>query len=123
MKAKGEIYFTASILKDIKKLKLKKRSITIAAEKHLRGAKNLIHLFSPFDNTSILKGYLSDKKIRIAFLLKTQNRQYIPLYIGKKSSLLGRNLSKHSEKFLMKKFRKTTEQLEQKRFIVYHISA
>jgi hypothetical protein len=91
------IIITKHFQKDLDKIK----SITIhdivgEIKKYKKGLNNLIELYSPAPHSSILKGYLNRKKIRVIMLLKIKEDMFAPILIEKKESKYGYNLSKET---------------------------
>lgn len=97
----SQIILTKSFQKQLAKFKsIYNKQITDEIRKHISGLDVLVDIYSPALNLKVLKGYLLNKKVRMAVLLVMRNKQYIPFFLARKESGCGWNISKQSEKSL-----------------------
>lgn len=115
------IYVTKSFEKSARKIKVSPLIVAPEIEKHSKGAKNLIKLMRPLPGMQILKAYLSSGKLRTAILLQVKESAYIPLFVVKKNSPQGENISKYSRKFLFSQMGKVLDQIEKGQYKTYNL--
>ena len=90
-----KIIITKHFQKNLSKIKIVTLdNIIYEIKKYNKGLNNFIDLYSPIDYSKILKGYMGKGKIRIIILLIINNHIFAPLFIEKKESKYGYNLSK-----------------------------
>lgn len=90
-----KIIVTKHFQKNLNKIKIVTiDDVVYEIKKYNNGLNNLIDLYSPINYSKILKGYLGKGKIRIIILLMMNNNTFAPLFIEKKESKYGYNLSK-----------------------------
>lgn len=113
----SQIILTKSFQKQLLKFKsVSKKQVINEIKKHISGLDILVDIYSPAPNLKVLKGYLSNKKIRIAVILTVKQKQYTPFFLAKKESKQGWNISKQSEKSLENYILKAIEDVKNKNF-------
>lgn len=113
----SQIILTKSFQKQLIKFKsVSQKQVVDEIKKHISGLNALVDIYSPAPNTKVLKGYLANKKIRIAILLIVEQEQYTPFFLAKKESKQGWNISKQSEKSLENYIIKAIRDIENKDF-------
>lgn len=113
----SQIILTKSFQKQLIKFKsISKKQIVSEIKKHISGLDILVDIYSPAPNLKVLKGYLSNKKIRVVVMLVVKQKQYVPFFLVKKESKQGWNISKHSEKSLENYILKVIEDIKNKNF-------
>lgn len=117
----AKIYITFSVLKEIRHHEGLLDELLREIKKHFKGLKNLISIYSPDNDSQVLKAYLYAGKIRAAILLKVSKKIYIPFLIAKKESVYGWNLSKYSENILYGKILKIERELKLKKYSEFEI--
>ena len=113
----SQIIITKSFQKQLVKFKsVSKKQVVSEIKKHTLGLDVLVDIYSPAPNLKVLKGYLINKKVRLAVLLVVKNRQYVPFFLAKKESKKGWNISKQSEKSLENYIVKAIQNINDKDF-------
>ena len=113
----SQIILTKSFQKQLAKFKsISKKQVIGEIEKHILGLDVLVDIYSPAPNLKVLKGYLANKKARLAVLLVISDSQYAPFFLARKESKSGWNVSKQSEKSLENYVIKAIKDIETKNF-------
>ena len=113
----SQIIITKSFQKQLVKFKsVSKKQVVSEIKKHTLGLDVLVDIYSPAPNLKVLKGYLINKKVRLAVLLVVKNRHYVPFFLAKKESKKGWNISKQSEKSLENYIVKSIQDIKNKDF-------
>ncbi len=117
------VYFVQSFDRQLKKLRFPDHGIVEEIRKYQRGLKNLIDLYCPYPNTKLLKGYLSGGRIRLAVLLQVKKDLFIPVFVGKKESRYGWNVSRYLQDMMAAKIQKAISDIENKKMRVVTLQA
>ena len=117
---KSRVFITDSFKKQLGERKLF-GLLFAEIRKHGGGSHNMVDLYSPARDFKVYKAYLDSKRWRSAILLQMSKKIYMPLFITKKESKEGRNLSKYSEDFLFSKIVKVQEDIRNKRYTEYEV--
>jgi len=116
-----KIIITKSLEKGLKKLgSIKLSDIIVECRKHTEGKGNAVILLQ-LPEGEVLKSYLLGKRVRMITFFRTKKGVYVPVWIVKKESTRGMNITKYDESFLLDKIGKHIADIEGGRFQEYEL--
>lgn len=73
-----------------------------ALKKYQKGLSGTLTLFS-LENGKVLKTYLMSKKVRMITFFRSPQGVYVPVWILRKETKMGMNITKDDESYIMRK--------------------